>query len=335
MTKIRVIGCAKGCMADGEPPERGEYIFTEEECNDYDWLVVYDEFPRRRKMEGLKFGKFKLDCPRERTILVTQEPVSVKFYNRVYTSQFGHLLTNRPKSAENHPGYFFGRGYYVWFTGRDYVETRNFAPPEKTKLVSAVYSTKKMKHTHHHARSVLLDRLMEKVDGLDRFGKGIKEIKYKYDALDSYKYHIAVENHIAEGHWSEKIADALLCECLPFYAGDPSIADVLPKKSFIEIPIDDPDKAANIINSSIKSNEYEKRLPAIREARNLLQYKYNFRDQIIELIESSKITAFSKNSSRISNKDYGFIMTRKRTRLSPTGAFSDFTHHVLKFFKSL
>lgn len=324
MTTIRIIGPARACMAPGEPPERGEYIFTNDETKDYDWLVVYDEFPRRKKSKELKNGRFQLDCPRSHTILATGEPQSVKFYNSVYTRQFGHLLTNRPREAENHPGYFFGRGYYFWYVGRNYVEARAFTPKEKTKLVSAVYSSKSMRHTKHHARSVLLDYLVKHVQGLERFGKDVRPVKSKHEALDDYKYHIAVENHIGAGHWSEKIADPLLCECLPFYAGDPEIANVLPKDSFIEIPIDDPPKAAQIINDAISNNEYEKRLPAIKEAKRLLLERYNFRDQVIELIEKEK-------NAPVEPPPYGFLVTRKKTRLTFAGASQDLFHHIERF----
>ena len=274
-------------MAPNEPPEHGEYVFTADtSCKNYDWLVVYDEFPRRKEFAEIKNGKFRLSCPRERTILATGEPTSVKFYNSVYTRQFGHLLTNRPYEAEKHPHYHFARGYYLWYVGRSFPEVRAFSPPAKTKTISAVYSAKNMRHTLHHARNVLLDYLVDNVKGLDRFGKDVRPIKHKYEALDEYKYHIAVENHIGNGHWSEKIADAILCECLPFYAGDPTLAEILPEESFIPIPIYDPQRAASIINDAIAAGEYEKRLPAIRQARKLLQEKYNFRDQIIELIEA-------------------------------------------------
>ena len=332
MTKIRVIGSAKGCMAPGEPPEKGEYVFTaDENCRDYDWLLVYDEFPRRSTSGEVDGGKFFLSCPRERTILATGEPTSVKFYNSVYTRQFGHLLTNRPYEAEKHPHYHFGRGYYLWFVGRDFPDARSFVAPNKTKIISAVYSSKNMRHTLHHARNELLDYLVKNVKGLDRFGKGVKDIVYKYEALDEYKYHISVENHIGAGHWSEKIADPLLCECLPFYAGDPTLAEILPKESFIPIPINDPERAAQIINSAIENNEYEKRLPFIRQARRLIQEKYNFREQIIELIEANK--ELSKIPFDPSKKE--FLVTRKHTRLTFKGAASDAFHHVVRFFHSM
>lgn len=328
MTTVRCIGAPWACMKPEEPLERGEYrIVSGKHHTAYDWLVVYDEFPRRRDYPEIEHGRFRLACPREHTILLTQEPTSVKFYNRVYTGQFGHLLTNRPRSAEPHPHYHFGRGYYAWFISRTYPEARAFVAPPKTHLVSAVYSAKKMRHTMHHARSVLLDYLMDHVDGLDRFGKGVRPIEKKEDALDTYKYHIAVENHIGVGHWSEKIADALLCECLPFYAGDPSLASVLPPGSFIPIPIGDPVRAAEIINTSIRAGEYEKRLPAIREARRLILEKYNFRDQIIDVIEEARAQEAGHPPVL---KPGDSLMTRHRTRLTLRGACGDLAHHLAR-----
>ena len=48
-------------------------------CRDYDWLVVFDDLA---EVETLA-------CPRERTILATWEPVSIKNYCRAFTRPFG------------------------------------------------------------------------------------------------------------------------------------------------------------------------------------------------------------------------------------------------------
>ena len=90
---------------------RPGYVFvTDPSCSDYDWLVVYDEMPST-SIGTIKKGCEELQCPKECTILATQEPVSIKRYSKAYTRQFGHYLSNRPKEAENHPHYHLGRGY--------------------------------------------------------------------------------------------------------------------------------------------------------------------------------------------------------------------------------
>ena len=263
------------------------YVFTNDpDCGNYDWLVVYDEMPNG-DLGLFRNGAETLRCPREHTILATWEPISVKAYSRAYTRQFARLLTNRPPEAERHPGYFLGRGYYKWFNDRSYAENLAVSLPEKTKVMSAVCSSKQMKHTMHWHRYRLVAHLSCAFPEMDWFGHGVKPLEKKYEALDEYKYHVSVENHIGVHHWSEKIADALLCGCLPFYAGDPELGKVLPPESFIPIPIDDPLEAERIIRKAIENGEYEKRKDAIAEARRLLLEKYNFWAQVIACIEAA------------------------------------------------
>lgn len=256
------------------------YVFdTDPSCRDYDWLVAYDE---------LHVAQEPLSCPRERTILLTGEPVSIKSYSKAYTRQFGHLLTNRPQEAENHPHWHLGRGYYYWFNGRDYVENLQPVSVAKDRLVSACISAKQMGHTRHGERFELMTVLAKEIPGLDWFGRGVRPFGKKYEVLDPYKYHVTIENHIAPHHWSEKIADAFLCECLPFYAGDPNLAECFPVESFIPIPIDDPAEATRIIRAAVSAGEYEKRREAVLEAKRRILSTYNLWGQVIALIESEK-----------------------------------------------
>jgi hypothetical protein len=263
-----------------------EFVY-DPSCTDYDWLIVYDEMPPGN-VGTFKNGCEELKCPKECTILATTEPTSIKNYSRAYTRQFGHLLTNRPFEAEKHPNYHLGRGYYFWFIGRDYREYDNLVLPPKSRLISVISSSKKMAHTKHAARYELANQLSQMIDGMDWYGKGVRPFEKKYEVLEPYKYHVTIENHIGEHHWSEKLADAFLAECLPFYAGDPIVDEIFPKESFIPIPIDDPKAAAEIIKSAIANNEYEKRRDAVLEAKRLILEKYNFFAQVIGVIEKNK-----------------------------------------------
>ena len=187
--------------------------------------------------------------------------------------------------------------------------------------ISVVCSSKKMRNTNHLDRFRLVRSIVATVPGVDWFGKGVKPLKSKYDALDPYKYHIAVENHVAEGHWTEKLADPIVCGCLTFYAGDPSVARILPEGSFIPIPIDDPAKAAKIVREAVEAGEWERRRDAIAEARRLLLTKYNFFAQVAEVVAKGD-SADSGPSVR------GVLVTRRRARLSPRCALSDLWSHA-------
>ena len=324
-TVVKIFGGRVRRFMGGTTFEWGErYRFTcDPACRDYDWLCVYDEVPQG--WPELERGKVRLRCPASHTMLLTQEPVSVKFYNDAYVRQFAVLLTNRPREAERHPGYRKGEGYMVWYTGRSFAEERGRAVPEKTKGVSAVCSSKKMGHTEHRSRFRMMKIMRGRIPGFDWFGKGVRPIKSKCDALDAYKYHVAFENHIGPGHWTEKIADALVAGCLPFYAGDPAIAEALPKDAFIPIPPGDPDRAVEIVRRAMADGEWERRRTAIAEARNRLFSRYNLFAQVAAAIESASNEAVRPIAE-------GFIVSRRRTRLLPMAVLSDVCHHLRRVF---
>ena len=77
---------------------------------------------------------------------------------------------------------------------------------------------------------------------------------------------------------------------LPFYAGDPRATECFPPESFIPVPINDPGKAFEIIRKAMDDGEYEKRLPAIREARCLVLEKYNMFAQTATVIHNHRGT---------------------------------------------
>lgn len=270
---------------------------------EYDWFVAMED--------AVKGHPEKLACPRERTILATTEPVSIKDYGRCYTRQFGHLLTNRPWSAEKHPHYHFGEGYFYWGLSRFIWDVKSMIMPPKTHVISVVCSNKQMKHTRHYDRFKLIQHLSNTVSGLEWYGRGIRDIDNKEDALDEFKYHIAIENHIAPGHWTEKIVDPILCECLTFYAGDPNLSNVLPADSFIPIPLDNHAECERIIKDAIANDEYSKRLPAIKEAKQLLLSKYNTFEQIVKVIEDAQAEGSDGKTSHV---DGGYIYARHDLR---------------------
>lgn len=303
---------------------QGTTFITDPACDKYDWLVVYDELPRSRKKEPLA-------CPSSHTILITQEPQSIKIYNPSYTSQFEYVLTTQDQRHLEHRNFRLGRGCYIWFNGRTAEENAAAPEFEKNKVVSAICSTKNMKHTAHHLRYKFISQLSRNLPQLDWFGWGKKAIKKKHEALDDYKYTIPMENHIQEHHWSEKLADAFLSLCLPFYAGDPAIGECFPEESYIPIPLDDPIKAQAIIQKAIADGEYEKRLPAIRQARRLILEKYNIWSQIISVI--------SDHQERYRhcpepNKPRSFVLERHYLRLNPIHMIAGAWYQLKLFFRN-
>lgn len=249
-----------------------EFLF-ERDARDYDWLVVYDDIPPATGQPRNSACE-RIACPHKNTLLVTTEPSSIKAYGRGFAAQFGHVLTSQPEWALPHPGrhyqqaanhWFFGSAKGRWMSRADLV--RGPAIEDKTQAVSVVYSSKRQWHTLHSQRFDFIEAMRKLLPEMAVFGRGATPMEDKADALSPFRYHLAVENHIGMHHITEKLSDAFLGRCLPFYAGAPNAMDYFPPESFIPIDIKDPVATAEIIRKAMHEDAWTKRLPAIEEAR--------------------------------------------------------------------
>jgi len=247
----------------------------------YDWLAVYEDLPalpdvpRNARYESLA-------CPAAHTLLTTSEPSSIKHYGNAFTRQFGCVITSQEAWALPHRDRVFSQAGLAWMYGVGSGHERPFddmvanPPAGKTRDLSMVFSPKRQRHTLHHRRNRFMRQLMDALPEMDVYGRGARPLDDKAEALDSYRCHVAIENHIGIHHWTEKLADAFLGLSLPFYCGCTNIADYFPPDSFIAIDMNDPEGAVRSIRAAIAGNEYEQRLPAIIEARRRVMYEYNF-----------------------------------------------------------
>lgn len=249
------------------------------DCREYDWLVVYHDLPKRDTF----FSEEKLFCPRERTMLITAEPSTITVYGSDYLRQFGHILTFQEPWAMKHPNVIFHHPGLIWYYGLPFSKGKFITwdqiaatpPPEKTRTISTVCSKRVGNITLHSTRVDFTRRLKEDLTELEVFGSGVTPMDDKAEALDAYKFHIVVENHVYEHHLTEKLPDAFLGYTLPFYHGAPNAADYFPKESFIRIDINNYKRTREIIKFHLANSEYEDRLPFIIEARRRVLEKEN------------------------------------------------------------
>jgi hypothetical protein len=273
------------------------FVFGNEQA--YDWLVVYDDF----------VGKIHLNCPPQNTLLVTSEPSSIKTYESAYIQQFGYVLTGQEDWALKHPGKIHSQPALFWFYGVNNSQNLSY---DQTQKISTVTSAKRQKHTLHNKRYQFIEALHRRIPELDRFGKGIREINDKADALDPYKYHIAIENHRCDHWWTEKLSDAFLGLTLPFYYGAPNADEYFPPESFIEIDINDFEGSYQKICEAIKNKEYERRLPYIKEARRRVLEEYNFYATIAKIIQDKQLPGNPPSTSQNL-----WMKSRKELRKNP------------------
>lgn len=268
-----------------------EFTFDHDD-RDYDWLVVYDELPPAQG-QSRKSAFEQLTCAPGNTILFTTEPSSIKAYGHHYTRQFGHVVTSQPAWALPHAHRHWQQGANHWFyggeTGTPMTRERLLAgPPAKTEGLSMVCSAKAQKHTQHALRANFAQALRERLPELTAFGRGIRPINDKADAMDAFRYHVVLENHIAQHHWTEKLSDAFLARCLPFYAGAPNTDDYFPAGSVIHLDMNDPDGAARIIRQAMADGLYEQRLPLIEEARRRVLEEHHLFATIARIVAEAQ-----------------------------------------------
>ncbi len=290
-----------------------EFVF-DRNARDYDWLVVLEDVPfepgcpRNAAVE-------ELACNRRNSLLVTAEPSSIKTYGRAFTAQFGHVLTSQPEWALPHPRrhfqhaanfWFFGSGRGHWMSRAELVSGPQ--PENKNQSISIVYSSKRQWHTLHAQRFKFIESMRRLLPEMAVFGRGARPMDDKAEALASFRYHIAVENHIAPHHITEKLTDSILARCLTFYAGAPNTADYFPAESFIPIDIRKPEQAAEIIRKAMYDDEWTKRLPAIEEARRRVLEEQNVFAVACRIISNS-----ASNETDLSKHD-GMILSRHAWR---------------------
>ena len=166
----------------------------------------------------------------------------------------------------------------------------------------------------------------DKIPELVRFGKGFKWIETKAEAIDDYEFHVAIENHYAPHVWTEKLADTFLGYAVPIYYGCPNIFDYFPEDSIILIDIYNIEGSIEKIKEIISTpGEYERRLPAIKEARRKVIEEYNLLSMIDKIVTENSKSIKSEISS--GNKIYN----RRKMR---TSNFRDLLSFLIWKFKN-
>jgi len=225
--------------------------------DDYDVLVVFD-YPSL------------LDHDPAKTIVLQGEPAP---------SRARHRQRFHAEPAEFMAFYDVERHHSVavWHVGRSDVEAR----PEKSRVLSAVVSATSFLPAHAERLDFVTKHLSALRD-LDHFGRGEFSgpayrgpVEHKAEALLPYHYTFNSENWREPNYFTEKILDAILCETLCFYDGCPNLELFLDPETFVRVDIGRPEEALAIIEEAIASDEWSRRIDAIRAQKQRLLDELN------------------------------------------------------------
>lgn len=254
----------------------------------WDYVVVFQNL--NHDFEGIKYRKGGL-------IFIAGEPECAEPYCKKYFDQFDFCIVPHPHRhhkaiVHTNPAlnWHFGRSYKQGCFKYDYAALKSMPVPEKTLNVSMMCSNKQMMPGHvlrFKAYQLFKDTFAGKIDF---FGAGIKLVDDKADIILPYRFHICIENSQDEHYWTEKIADSILGYSVPIYCGAPNIADYFPKDSLVIVDVNNPEDAVATIKQLLANpiEEYQKRLFAMVEARNLLLDHFNLFPMLERFIEERK-----------------------------------------------
>lgn len=301
-------------------------FFINEEIQDCDFWVVYDDVLRPETTR----------CPPGNTLLITGEPPSVKTYHPRFAAQFARVLTCQ--RGLKHPNVIYGQQALPWMIGcryvsetgqwdrsysKDYDELSAMTAVPKTKLLS-VLSSDKAFTPGHKRRLAFVEALQERFGSeIDVFGRGIRPVEDKWDAIAPYKYHVVIENGQFPDYWTEKLSDALLAGAYPLYAGSPNIGDYFPDAVLTRLNTAEFGTAITQIEKEIAANRFEATVSTRQEAARRLINEYNLFPMLEKLIlaetrADTKQTVHIQPQSRYSRTLLSKIKDQARKMRSKT-----------------
>jgi GR25 family glycosyltransferase involved in LPS biosynthesis len=246
------------------------------------------------------------------------EPEKTFVFNMEPSSHFINNKSKLPDESKilkymNHKN---GYNNVEWHLKKTIFELRD-EQIEKTKTLSMILSD----YYYHqgHKLRVNFAKYIDNKLNIDIYGRcaslNLKSYKgqlpplSKNDGTYPYKYSTAVENNSEFNYFTEKLTDCIVSECLCFYWGAPNVSDYYPSEAFIYLDLSDFDKALNQIKTAIENNEWEKRLPAIKEAKRRMLYEMYFAKRIENLIKETNVIQLYDD--KIVNFNYEFKESNK------------------------
>lgn len=283
-------------------------------AKDWDWPDLMRQTPGRTGVwDGIRFtlddeaecdlllvlnNRMKSDvrarCPEGRVWALMQEPYVRGFtdwmaeghdaFARVHTS---YVPSPDGKYVTSHPA-------LPWHVNRNFDELVACSMPEKDRTCSWITGNPRDLPGHMKRLSFLHSLRSDRTLDVDLYGRAVRFVEDKWDGLARYRYSIAAENTAWHDYWTEKIADCFLTWTVPIYYGCPNLEKYFPPDSFIRIDIEKPREALGMIRRVLREDDWERRIPALSEARRRVLYEHQFFPHVARLVRTDPAPAPEK-----------------------------------------
>lgn len=244
----------------------------------------------------------KTRCSPERVVFITGEPDSIGKYSNSFLKQFSHVITGR--NDITHPKVIRMQQGQPWFVEKNFDQLVSMPAPKKTKELCILTSSKNFTDGHRK-RLEFVEAIKNNLgDKVDVYGRGIKEFDNKWNLLTQYKYTLVLENYLGNDFITEKLPDAWLAYCLPFYSGSTNVQNYFNENSYVQLDINDICQSLYVIEKALADDIYHNALTNITNARDSYLNDYQFfalikcvtRSLLATTIASKKMITLAPNA---------------------------------------
>lgn len=249
-----------------------------------DYLIIQDE-----TSDSSLLSKFES----KKRLYFNREALSTGILNRINKDEYNIF------SFWDGSGYLPIRWWYGTNVGassqgyggitKTYDELSTLEPYQKTKKLCCILSDKVM-NEGHGIRKNFAEKYVNKYP-LDLYGS----VSFKNStipnndkilALKDYKYCLGFDNQdFIKDFFGTQFSDTILAWSIPIFWCGTDLRRYFPEGSFIQFDARNPEEIDRI-HQIVENDDYESRLPALKEARNLILNKYNFWPTIKKVIDN-------------------------------------------------
>jgi Glycosyltransferase family 25 (LPS biosynthesis protein) len=207
-----------------------------------------------------------------------------------------------------------------WHLGQTYAELK-VTTPYKSRVLSAVVSSSH-ELPGHRRRIAFLKFLESRGLAFDLYGYrndfdlasyvGPLPAHRKDDGILPYRYTFNAENQAVPNYVTEKLADAILGECVCFYWGCPNVQDHLDPRAYVVLDLEDFEASYRRIVAAIRDDEWSQRLAAIRREKHRILDELQFFPTLERVIREHELAVAAVGPDVALAKELPYLLRRYR-----------------------
>jgi hypothetical protein len=279
-----------------------EYVHSESPI-EADYHLIY----------GLR-SPLSIPNPLNRIGFVASEPPEIRRYNLTVLQKYGAIFAPSFSYLLPLHNYQYLCPVAPWWVGsnaggQDHysggevavtLDRENFSNlAEPSQDVLSVIVSSKSRTPLQIQRLKLVDFLAAKLTDIEVWGEGGRFARDKADVLRRSRYHLAVENSVHSGYWTEKLADPILMSNFVFYWGAPDYGSVFSPGAICSINPFDIDGSYRAISEAMGQEKWQASSKERRENRRILIEEQSFHRAIDRLLPEYGLDGCSKSVTTI------------------------------------